>query len=335
MPTLTHNLFPPRLSVDGRSRAIGIALVLAAMVLWSTVPVFTKLLMKEGQGYAFSETFISAGRLWTAAIIFLLVRLLHARHSGIPLRVPVRRTGWLLVAAAALVFNYLLYAYGLRFTTAGATTIVSQVHPILTVLLAAWLLGERLTPQKLIGITLSIAGVLLVLFQGANWRALLDDRHFFGNMVEIVAALSWPFYAIGQTKLIRDGDRDVLMPIFFTAAVLVTLLLPVSGPIFRHTPALADWLMLAFLGVGSTAAAYWLFAAGLQRIETSEGAMFNVIMPPVALLMAWALLKETPPPMMITGLVLVLLGLACIVWRRGNSPVRRKTAGALAKDGAV
>ena len=41
-------------------------------------------------------------------------------------------------------------------------------------------------------------------------------------------------------------------------------------------PTPGEWGVLVFLGVVSTALAYWLFAAGLQRIETSEGSMLGV-----------------------------------------------------------
>jgi len=166
-----------------------------------------------------------------------------------------------------------------------------------------------------------------VVFQGSSFHDLTSSTHLLGNLIEIMAALSWPFYVIGQTKLLQDGGtRQVLMPIFVTAAVLVCFLLPFTGPLIVHAPTLRDWGVLIFLGMGSTALAYWLFAAGMQRIETSEGAMFNVMMPITALFMAHWLLGEALHTSMLGGLTLVVMGLALIVWRRHHSPLRRQPA---------
>ena len=308
--------------VNIRSHLIGVALVIAAMIIWSTVPVGTRLLMHGAP--AFSAAFLSAARLWIAALVFILLRAVYARRLGLLFHVRVIHRGWLFIAAASLCFNYIFYAIGLRYTTAGATSIVSQVNPIATVLLAALLLNERLTRQKVAGMLLAIAGILLVVFHGSSLHDLFASEKFTGNLIEILAALAWPFYAIGQTKLMSEHrDQRALLPIFVTAALLSCAMLPFTGPLIVHTPSRLDWLVLIFLGAGSTALAYWLFAAGLQRIQTSEGAMFNLLMPLSALFMAHWVLGEPLHPNVLIGLALVISGLALIVWRRGHSPIRR------------
>ncbi|HEY3377269.1 MAG TPA: DMT family transporter [Armatimonadota bacterium] len=307
-----------------RSHVTGVLCVLAAVLLWSTVPVGTRLLVRDGM--VFSPAFLSAARLWLAVLVFLILRAVHCHRAGIAFRVSIRHRGWLWIAAAAISANYLFYAIGLRYTTAGATSIISQVHSVATVLLAASLLGERLTKQKVLGTVVAMIGVLLVVFQGNSLHDIFSSAHVVGNLIEVLAALAWPFYAIGQTKLVgEDGNRDVLMPIFVLSALLSTLLLPVTGPFILHPPSNMDWAVLLFLGAGSTAAAYWLFAAGLQRMQTSEGAMFNVLMPPLALLMAHWLLGESLRPSVLAGLALVVAGLVLIVWRRGHSPLRKRS----------
>lgn len=305
------------------SRLTGFLLVMAAMLLWSTVPVGTRWLVRDGG--TFSAAFIATSRLVIAAMVFLLLRLWHARRTGQPVLVPTGRTGWLLIAAAGLAGNLLLYGIGLRYTTAGATALISPVNAVATVLLAAWLLGERLTRQKFAGMALAGIGVILTVLQGTSLHELLADVHFQGNLIEIAAALCWPLYAIGQSKLLHaTANRDILVPIFMLAAVLSLCMLPFTGPIIIHPPALIDWAIIAFLGAGSTAAAYWLFAAGLQRIETSEGAMFNVIMPPLALLLAHWQLHEPLHAQLLFGLAFVIVGLVLIVWRRSHSAVARR-----------
>ena len=300
----------------------GILLLLGATTIWSTVPIGTRLLMREGA--VFSPAFISVVRLWIAALVLLAGHACYVRATGRPFLQPIKRKGWLLAASAAIGLNYLLYATGMRYANAGATAIISQVSVVGTVLLAAALLGERLTRQKVAGMVLALAGVLLVMMQGAKVDELVSSKYLWGNLVQFTAALLWPWYAISQTKLAQvNANNASLLPIFLLAALLSALMLPFTGPSFLHSPGWQHWFLLIFLGAISTAAAYWLFALGLQRVETSLGALINMLMPPMALFMAHFMLGEDIRATDALGLVLVIIGLAGIIWRRGHSPVAR------------
>ena len=305
-----------------RKRLLGILLILAAMLLWSTVPVGTRLLVAERTG-AFSATFISAMRLWIAAIIFFVLHEFYVRKPGAPHWPRVKRPWWMFASALSLCVNYLFYAIGLRYTTAGATSVVSQVQCGATVLLAALLLGERLTWNKVTGVLLATAGVLLVMLNKTTAGDVVNAQYFTGNVIEFWAALAWPLYVIGQTKLQQAGDDDILLPIFTLAAIMMTIALPVTGPLLIGIPTINDWIVLIFLGIGSTAAAYWLFAAGLRYVEASDGTMFNILIPLLALLQAHWILHEPLHPGILFGLALTLSGLTLIVWRRSWSPLRR------------
>lgn len=309
-------------SADRRTYVIGVLYVIAAIVLWSTVPVATRVLVRDGG--VFSSACISVVRLVTAAGIFVFLRARHARQHNLSLIPRIPFSGWLVAAAAGLAFNYIFYAVGLRYTTAGATSVVSQVHAPATVLLASLVLGERLTAQKITGMLVVMAGVLLVVLRGSAWHDLVASQHFIGNLIEILAALAWPLYAVGQTKLLqRDHSQYILVPIFLLASLFAMAALPFTGPLIVHSPTRVDWGLMAFLGIGSTAAAYWCFAAGMQRIETSQGAMLNVLLPLFALVTAHVALGEEIHTGIIGGFGLVLGGLVLIMWHRADSPLAR------------
>lgn len=287
------------------------------------------MLMRDG---AFSPAFIAAARLCITAIVFIVLQLMSRRDTRAMALPPIYRNIWLYIAAAAICGNLLIYAIGLRFTTAGATAVINPVNAIATVLLAALLLGERLTARKILGMLLAITGVLLVVFHKSAVSDLFSAHNVLGNLLEVLASAIWAFYAIGQTKLQQQGGRQILLPIFTIAALLSLLLLPVTGRPILHIPRVVDWLVLSGLGAICTALAYWLFAAGLRRIATSEGAMFSVLVPPCALLLAHWCLGEPLHPHMLTGLALVLSGLFCILWHREHSPLRVKRVGHIAKS---
>jgi drug/metabolite transporter (DMT)-like permease len=280
------------------------------------------MLVRSGSG-VFSVEFLSAVRLVIASLVFFGVRALH--HGPLTFHLRKKQLPWLLVAATGLFLNYWLYGLGLRYTSAGATAVISQIHTVATVLLAAALLDERLTATKVVGMGVATAGVFLVIFQGVNLRDFFGAGHLYGNLLEVGAAMAWPLYAIGQTKAMHHArGQEVLTSIFSFAAVMMLLLLPFTGHAILQPPSMQDWGALLFLGLGSTAAAYWCFALAMQRIETSEGAVFSALSPPVAILLSFLLLNEPITTGAIVGVIFVVMGLVLTVWRRLPGGLRRE-----------
>ncbi len=62
----------------------------------------------------------------------------------------------------------------------------------------------------------------------------------------------------------------------------------------------------------------------MQRLETSVSAMFNVLIPPLTLLLAHWMLGEPLHVQVIGGLLLVVLGLVLVVWRRHHDSHERR-----------
>jgi len=303
------------LSSDRTKQLQGIGFVLLAVLLWATVPAGTRLLVRGGG--AFSVAFLSAVRLSIAAFVFVGIRLVHHGPSGFTFRFPLRLYGWLVIAVLGIFLNYWLYGIGLKYTTASATSVIAQFQGMVTVLLAALLLREPLSVPKVIGMLVATSGVVLTMFHGHSFGTFLAASQVRGDLIEVAAAAAWPFYVVGITKLQHVvHDREVLAPVFLLAALFMALTIPFSGSPIRGMPSLTDWLILFFLGVGSTAAAYWFFALAVERIQASEAAMYSLLGPPFAITIAYLFLGEHIWRSAIAGVILVIAGLALIAWHR-------------------
>src|SRR6185436_4850061 len=114
---------------------MGVVLALVAAVLWGLTPVATKAALA-----GWSPELISVIRLAVAAVLFR--RLGGAGARWLP------RDRWTSIAGIALGADFLLYNYGLRFTTAGLASLVVNVEVVTTIVFAGWLLDERLTARR-------------------------------------------------------------------------------------------------------------------------------------------------------------------------------------------
>ena len=120
-----------------------------------------------------------------------------ARAGGLRLQVPKEQ--WPRVIAIALVnvtgWN-IFVSHGLRLMASGRAVILGYTMPMWSVVLAAWLLRERFTRRRALGVALGMGGMLLLL--GGEIHAL--ERSPLGAILVICAALTW---ALGTVMLKR------------------------------------------------------------------------------------------------------------------------------------
>jgi drug/metabolite transporter (DMT)-like permease len=89
-------------------------------------------------------------------VVFLLFNGGPAAH--------IATAGWLKlgVSSLALTIAYVTFLIGIETIGPVKTTILMNVEPILTIILAAILLGERLSFTQLIGAAFVMAGIILI-----------------------------------------------------------------------------------------------------------------------------------------------------------------------------
>jgi drug/metabolite transporter (DMT)-like permease len=225
----------------------GMALALVAAALWGLAPVATKAAL---EGY--SPEALAVIRLGVAGSLFRLLA-----GPGAPW---LPRERWSLVAGLALGVDFLLYNYGLRHTTAAVAGLVVNIEVISTIALAHWLLGERLTPRRLCGAAVAVAGVIAVALDGTSLEGLMARGRLFGNGCVMLAAMTWSVYAVCQrraTARTGGGRFEILAPIFSVATL--TMLPGLLAPAARVNPAgVLPTTMLAALTLLCTVGVYLL-----------------------------------------------------------------------------
>lgn len=111
-----------------------------------------------------------------------------ARASGLAIRVPAGQWPRLLVTAFFNISMWnVLIAYGLTQLPAGRSAILAYTMPVWVVLLSTFVLKERLTPRRLLGLTLGMSGMLLLI--GTELATLRAAP--VGALLVLSAAISW------------------------------------------------------------------------------------------------------------------------------------------------
>ncbi|MBN9019703.1 MAG: DMT family transporter [Rhizobiales bacterium] len=245
------------------------------------------------------------GRFLAAGGLMLVIAAAIGR-----LRMP-DRTSLVKLALLGVLNNaiYLGFSFsGMRTVSSAFGAVLISTNPLLVALLAAPLLGERLTARKLVGLVLGLVGVAIVL---RSRLAGTEDLH--GSALVACGLVALVLGTVLFKKWKPGGD-------LFTGTALQSLaggivLLPVAlatesiGDI-DPTPALAG--AFAYLVVAVSIGAFWLWFRLLQTRTATEASALHFLMPPLGLLFGWLVFREPVSAVDMLGIVPIALGIALV-----------------------
>lgn len=296
----------PRLSRYG----MGLALVIAADLLWSTVFVASQIGLRYTNPYnlVFMRFLISAALIVAIALPF-------GARLGIKKKLA---KWWTWGLGAVYAFGFLLQYMGQNMTSASDATLLSNLAPILIPFLALLLLRERLTAFHLLATAISFVGLYFV--AGFNPSASLTST--LGYLLLLLTSFSYALFTVLNKKheLVTLGSSLAL--IIAITAILAPFAIILGGfgtaPLALPTEA---WASVFYLAIPCTLVAIILYIKGLASISASEAAFLFLLQILVGLVLSLAILGEMLGPYQMLGAVLIVLGLLT-----GMLANRRKTA---------
>ena len=263
---------------------------------------------------------LSAGPLTLArvAVGALLLGLFVARRRE---ALPPRRDIPRLLLVGLLWFgayNLLLNAAEPRID-AGTAAMLVNVGPVLIAVLAGVVLREGFPRSLVVGCAIAFAGAIVI--------GLATSEHGveagWGAVLCILAAAAYAVAVVAQKPLLEHTSG--LQVTFIACAIGAVACLP-------FTPALVTELgdasgesiaWAVYLGVFPTAIGFTTWAYALRRTSAGKMGATTYLVPPLAVLMGWAFLGETPPALAVAGGALCLVGVAVTRGVRPRDPGRR------------
>jgi drug/metabolite transporter (DMT)-like permease len=295
--------------------------MLTAAVLFGTAAVPAKKALER------VPPFVLAELRWMIALGIILAVL---RHRG---EQPVfDRIIWPLGLTGLLLF-YLFYSYGLRHTTAANATLISGGTPVLVALLAAFLLHERVTKTKVLGIAASLIGIVVIVSGGTGL-----DASVTGNLLIVGSATSWAVYTVLGRRTFATSSSLALLAGIAVAGLI--LMLPIA--LFEsYREGLSqitalDFVLVIYLAIGPSAIAYMLTGYALSHLEASQAAIFGNIQPFAGALAGYLLLDEHIGVEHFAGGAFIIIGvwLATRPARGQRSKLAREVSRGIAEQGA-
>jgi drug/metabolite transporter (DMT)-like permease len=291
----------------------GILLSLVAGALWGLTPVATKIAL-EG----FSPEVIGVVRLAVAAMLFRLVAGRGARWFV--------ADPWIWLAGAGLAADFLFYNYGMQRTAANVAGLVINIEVISTIVLAMYILGERLSSRRLVGAAITLAGVFVVTLEGLSLSDLTEVGRILGNILVMLAGIAWSLFAVAQRRSQFRGNLFQLLTPIFSVAALMTAPALLRKEVWIVRGGVPATIMFIILTVFGTNAVYWIYARAQELIEVSVLSILLCTIPVFAVLFAYVLLHESLTPQLFIGGTIIVAGIVVIATegarRADNSELR-------------
>lgn len=206
-------------------------------------------------------------------------------------------------------FNTILFfglqTAGLLYLPSGLFSVLVYFQPILLGLFAWLLLGEYLSPVKILGLFLGFVGVVVVSVDG-----LAVHVSAIGVTLGLLTAVSWAFGVIYVKKISKEVDAYWMVAL---QCIIGGVFLLGTGSVFESWSAI-EWNRnyLSGLSFGATIGiplAYILYYKLVNAGEASKVGSYTFLIPIVAVLLGVLFLGETVTYSLVIGMLLVAISI--------------------------
>ena len=221
--------------------------------------------------------------------------------------------GWV---ALTIVTQFL----GTAWTNASQGSLLTVLTPVFTVLLGWAVLDEQVTRQRGYGLGLAVVGTLVVLSGQHNVSAVFRGVDLAGIGALLAASVAWAAYTVYGAPFVRR--HSALVAATYSTLVAVPLLavgawveLSVLGRAVTSLPIGIDVVAaVCYLGLGSTAAAWYLWYKGLEFVDAGTVAVFFFAQPVVGTALGVVLLDDVVGVPFVLGGLVMAVGVVLVSW---------------------
>jgi drug/metabolite transporter (DMT)-like permease len=271
---------------------------------------------------------------WTMVFFRMLLATLclfpfakgHYRDMGTQLR--ARFLAIILIGASLAFMQGFLFT-GLGLTTAITASIVFSIWPIVAIILAALLLGERFTPWQAAGVILCFGGVLEIVARG-NPERIVDLDINAGDIWILGAVTGMAIYTILLKRVKIDLPPLPLLILLLAGSAFS------SVPFFVweifYDPRIAidrhDIVALTYIGIIGGGVMFLLYNTGVVLLGASKASFTFYLQALFTTILAYFFLGEILDLYHLAGIALIAAGIAIVMLVKQNAPERAAAPGA-------
>ncbi|MCJ2563034.1 MAG: DMT family transporter [Candidatus Thermoplasmatota archaeon] len=279
-------------------------LIVASALMWGSSFPLIKVTLDYVNPY-----FLTAVRMLIAGAIGLVFVMAFSRTA-----IFKEKTVWILAGFNAL--GYSLQHIGMQYTLASESALLINVNVIFVAILAAYILGEKMTSWKALALALGVGGILILTSKGD--LSFFASEELLGQSILIASGFSWAVFIVLMKRLLDTHEIvDVSMAVVAETALILSPLVvfyPSTGI------ALEGWAGIIYLGVVCTTLALFVYLVGPRRVGATTSSILLSAEVLFAIILSILFLEEQITAPLLLGGLLVLLAIILASWNRETTP---------------
>lgn len=282
---------------DPMKRHLVYTQLLFVMMMWGFNVIAIKIIVEQ-----FSAVTITSLRIFLAAVVVWLLLWIQKK-----IRLPKKSEFlYILIASVSgIAGHHFFLSVGLTETTASNAGLILGSVPLLTSILAAWMLKEKLTFMRIIGIILGLIGVSIIVLAGQR-GIKLSNGDLYILFAVIAQAISF-IYIKKVTKTMEPGLATAMMLVMGSLLLfMISLTMEPTGLSSLKTGTVREWIVFLLSAVLVTGIGQLLYNHAIQKIGAGQAAIFINISPFFALLGSFLFLGEHITLAHILGFILIV-----------------------------
>jgi len=206
-----------------------------------------------------------------------------------------------------VVINQICFFEGLSRTTPTPAAVINTIIPVSTLFFSIALGHEALNRGRLLGIALSVSGILVMLdIEKQHWESSL----FWGDLLNLINSVSFSFYLVVSKKLNRRLHPMVVTTGMFLWGTLGAGIYGLGSAYnttwLNFSPLV--YVSMAFVVLGATIGTYSLNNWALGKTESSMVALYIYIQPILAGILSRLIYHEQLTTRVVLASLLVFAG---------------------------
>lgn len=291
-------------ATNQKNISLGVGLAVLATIIWSGNFIIARKLITE-----IPPISLAFYRWLTATIImFFFAR----KYFFSELKLVKEHFIYFLFAAITGIsmFNTFVYIAGHSTTAINMAILGTCTSPVISVLLARIFLKEKITRLRILGMSVTIIGILLLLSKG-HFERLLTFSFTKGDWWVLSAALSFAIYnTLVKKKPAGIHPINFLFVIFLIGTlILLPFYLFEMKQIGGFTINTSNLFSILYIGIGASVISFWIWNIAIANLGAGTTALFGNLIPVFSSIEAVLFLQEKISSIHVISFSIVVIGL--------------------------
>ena len=256
--------------------------LIGTAMFWGGTFVFTRIAAQT------LGPFTGAGLRYAMALVFL-IPMAYKQNRKV-FKIGLSKFPALFMSGFAGVFAYNFFFFkGLKTIPASRGALLAALSPTFVLIISSIIHNEKLSLRKIIGIIISLFGVMVVISRGQFIKLLSSIET--GDLFMLGCPITWALYTLAGRAALKHHTPLQTTTWASISGLALLALFSITEPMPTHI-SWPVWGSLAYLGIMGTVVAFVWYYDGIKAIGATRAAIFNNLVPVFAVIFSVFILQE-------------------------------------------